>query len=181
MHLQQLFLGAGTKLWNASARNRAQVCGSMPSHLSFSPLPAWRWANMLHHFLVVSRELAPLCEGLVWYFTAWGPLFVKHGKHHARLSQCVPRYLLCSWQRPNVCWKEVNDREMSDLGIVCPQAKFFPNPHLGAGLWGFLSFQISGFYYYLILTNVTLDTLILLRGSCCLWAQSCSLFKEFCH
>lgn len=69
----------GTKLWKASARNRAAACGSVPSHLPFSSLPTWL-AKILHHFfLVISRDLAPLVCGfgitffLAWYFAAWGP------------------------------------------------------------------------------------------------------------
>lgn len=89
----------------------------------------------------------PLCVR-VWDYSWLGSLHPRGAPVWSMgstvLIQCVPWCLLCSWQRPNVCGKEVNYCELSDIGIVFPQGNFFPYPHLESGLClcvqGFLSF-----------------------------------------
>lgn len=110
-------------------------------------LASWKASQHLAASFGSFQGIWPLCVR-VWDCSWLGSLHAKDAPvwsmGNTVLIQCVPWCLLCSWQRPNVCGKEVNYCELSDTGIVFPQGKFLPYPHLGSGLclcvWGFLSF-----------------------------------------
>lgn len=111
------------------------------------PLASWKVSQNLAPIFVSFQGIWPLCVR-VWDDSWLGSLHPEvppvWSMGSTVLIQCVPQCLLCSWQRPNICGKEVNYCGMSDLGIDCPQGNFFPYLHLGSGLClcvrGFLSF-----------------------------------------